>query len=132
VSLDEVWKDPQSFLEMLDRSAEVTGMKGFLGALEFFEGFRGDAELADGDRVDGMGRRGSGIGFKTRAKGGERIGGIAGGKAGVDARLGSWIALGLRVKIRGEGKREESKDRWFHGATLTMSHELEGGSPLRS
>jgi hypothetical protein len=93
-----------------------------LGALEFFEGFGGDADLADGDRVGGMGRRGSGIGFETRANGRERIGGIEGGTAGVAcARLRSGISPGLRVKIRSEGKRGENKDRWFHVSTSTVS-----------
>src|SRR6266851_5700501 len=89
---------------MLDGGGDVTGMKGFLGALEFFEGFGGDADLADGDRVGGMGRRGSGIGFETGANGRERIGGIEGAKAGVGcARLRSGISPGLSVKIEKSG-----------------------------
>ncbi len=122
MGLNEIGINLQSFLEMLDGGGDVTGMEGFLGALEFFEGFGGDADWADGDRVGGMGRRGSGIGFETRANGRERIGGIEGGKAGVGcARLRSGISPGLRVKIRSEGKREENKDRWFHVATSTVS-----------
>ncbi len=97
---------------MLDGGRDVTGMRGFLGALEFFEGFGGDAELTDRNRVGGMGGRGSGIGFKTKTNGHPRIVEVEGGTAAVNfAKLGSVISPRLRVNIRSDGKREENKDR---------------------
>ena len=110
---------------MLDGGGDVAGMKGFLVALEFLDGFGGDAELADRDRVGGGPRRGCGIGSGARANGGEGIVGIVGiewGESVVDGgRRPTGAVPSLRVQVRSNEKREENKDRFFHVVTLTVS-----------
>jgi len=124
--LNEIRIDLQGFLQVLDGDRDVAGMKGFLGALEFLDGFGRDAELADGDRITG-GRRGRwrrGIRSSVPVKCRERIGDIEDGGStvggGGSGRLGC-ATCSLRVKTGSNEKREENKDRFFHAATLTVS-----------
>jgi hypothetical protein len=85
---------------MLDGGGDVTGVKRFSGALEFLEGFGGDAELADRDRVGGGRRWGCGIGSGARANGGEGIVGIEGAESIIrGGRRPGVVAPSLRVKI---------------------------------
>ena len=122
--LNEIRIDLQGFLQVLDGGRDVAGMKGFLGALEFLDGFGRDAQLADGDRVGGGPRRCRAIRSRVPVKCRERIGDIEDGGSIVDGggsrRLGCAMRS-LRVKIGGNEKREENKDRFFHVATLTVS-----------
>ena len=100
MSLDEIGKDLQSFLEMPDGGGEVAGMKRFLVAFEFLEGFGGDAELANRDRAGGGPSRGRRIRFGARANDCERIVGIEGGRSIVSGGRGPGAAApSLRVKI---------------------------------
>ena len=122
--LNEIRIDLQGFLQVLDGGRDVAGMKGFLGALEFLDGFGGNAELADGDRVGGGPRRDCGIRFWARTQDSEGVVEVDGVGSIVDGggsrRLGCAMRS-LRVKIGGNEKREENKDRFFHVATLTVS-----------
>ena len=82
VSLDEIGIDLDSFLEMLGGGVDIAGLKGFSGALEFFQGFGWDAELADWDSICRW-WCGCAIRFRARVKKGERVPGIK-----VSAKLG--------------------------------------------
>src|SRR6201984_1966271 len=124
MSLEKVRKNLHGFLEMLDGSGNVAGMKGFFGALEFLDGFGGNAELADGDRVGGGRCRRRAIRSSVPVKRRERIGDIedSGSIVGGGGSVRPGCATrSLRVKIGDNEKREENNDRFFHAATLTVS-----------
>src|SRR4029077_6539603 len=82
---------------MLDGGGDVAGMKGLLVALECIDGFGGDAELADRDRVGGGPSWGCGIGSGARGNGGGGVGGSEGGGAVVcGGRMAAKGSLGSR------------------------------------
>src|SRR6202048_3805648 len=108
VSLDEIGIDLQSFLEMLSGGADIAGLKGFLGALEFLDGFRGDAELAHWDSVTRVRRRACGIRFGTCEHDPGRIGGVEHCSCGTHGDLGA-DGMAARTGLWLKGLKENNK-----------------------
>ena len=82
VSLNKIGIDLHGFLKMLGGDTDFARLKSLSGALEFFQGFGGDAKLGDGDRIC-RSWCGCAIGFPEYVKKGERVIRIQ-----VSARLG--------------------------------------------
>jgi hypothetical protein len=98
VGLKEIGIDLQSFFEMLSGGAQIAGLECFLGALELFEGFGGNAELAGRNQVVGVRRR-RGFGcrwggrFETQTKVLPRVINDTGNSAVCGSLVAVWAAM---------------------------------------
>ena len=99
----------QSFLKVGSGCRHVAGVQGFLGAFVFFDGFGGDVELANRDRIAGRGRRPGRVyghrGGRERECTGDGIEGIVGVMRG--AGSGDRASTRLSVEERRKEKCAE-------------------------